>query len=705
MNDSALPSSNKWADALHPVEGKEPNSLIDSTSPYLLQHAYNPVNWYPWGDEAFAKAESENKLVFLSIGYSSCHWCHVMERESFEDEQVAALLNEHYVAIKVDREERPDLDEIYMTAVQLMTGQGGWPMSMFLMPDRRPFFGGTYFPKEDRYGRPGFMRVLSHLAQTWKEDPKQITEGAEKLTEAVRENAKRDFASEGDLPPFEEVLRQGANELRSQFDPKWGGFGNAPKFPRSLSIELLLRAYARFGDERHLEAATVTLNGMALGGMYDHVGGGFHRYSVDDQWLVPHFEKMLYDNASLATVYTMAWQLTGKAFYERVVRETLDYVLRDMTDPETGAFYSTLDADSEGHEGKFYVWQVDEVKAVLGGNRGKAFCERYDITTHGNFEGANIPHLKQPLEDELSAGEIAALRADRDALFHERLKRIHPLRDDKVLTSWNALMVSALGKAGIAFDDSRYHDAAVRAMEFLTDTMMDGDTILHAYRHGKAHIEGYLEDHAYLLAAALDTFEASTDLRWLDTAVGLADTILDNFSDTDGGFFNTAVGDSSLITRMKEIFEGATPSPNGVATYALARLAKYTDEPKYREAAEGSLKTFALALGRAPAVVSGLVFAYAQLAGGPPEIVLVGSEEQIDPLMEQVRKRFLPGSLLVRIPGNDGAALRERLPVLEGKQAVAGKAAAYVCENYVCREPATAPEQLGQLLDAPAQGG
>ncbi|MCB0221810.1 MAG: thioredoxin domain-containing protein, partial [Chrysiogenetes bacterium] len=617
---------------------------------------------------------------------------------SFEDEQVAALLNERYVAIKVDREERPDLDEIYMTAVQLMTGQGGWPMSVFLMPDRRPFFGGTYFPKDDRYGRPGFIRVLTSLSETWKNDPKQMTEGAEKLTEALRENARRDYAAAGELPTFDELLRQGANELRSQLDPKWGGFGSAPKFPRSMGIELLLRAFARFGDARHLEAATLTLDHMAMGGMYDHVGGGFHRYSVDDEWLVPHFEKMLYDNASLAALYVQGWQATGKAFYRRVARETLDYVMRDMTDERTGAFYSTLDADSEGHEGKFYVWQVEEIKAALGGRDGKEFCERYDITTRGNFEGTNIPHLSKPLEDELDVAGIAAVRANLDTLFHERLKRVHPLRDDKVLTSWNALMVSALAQAGLAFDEPRYREAAVRAMEFLTTTMMEGGRVLHAYRGGKAHIDGYLEDYAYLLAAALDTWEASFDPKWLERAREIAGAMMERFADPDGGFFNTAGNDPALITRMKEVFEGATPSPNGVAAYALARLAKYTNEPRYREAAEGSLRSFGLALGRAPAVVGNLVFAYAQLAGGPKEIALVGSDAQTTPLLDEVCSRYLPGRALARFDPANGDA--PALPLLKGKDLVDGKAAAYVCENYGCKKPVTEPSELAALLEA-----
>ncbi|MEW6777051.1 MAG: thioredoxin domain-containing protein, partial [Bdellovibrionota bacterium] len=698
---SPLPPSNKWAKPLGAAEGKKANRLIHSTSPYLLQHAYNPVDWSPWDEEALERAKKEDKPIFLSIGYSACHWCHVMEHESFEDEEVAKLLNANFIPIKVDREERPDLDAIYMTAVQIMTQSGGWPMSVFLTPDLKPFFGGTYFPKEDKFGRPGFIRVLHALADAYKNERGKVAENAERLIEAVRESAGRGL--EGATPPFEAALKNAADQLRSQLDPDWGGFGRAPKFPRTLAIELLLRAHQRTGQERYLEAATLTLDKMALGGMYDHLGGGFHRYSVDDEWLVPHFEKMLYDNALLATSYLQAWQVTRKPFYQRVVEETLGFVLRDMTDPATGAFYSTLDADSEGEEGKFYVWKPGELKDVLGETEWGEFARIYGVTLRGNFEhGTSILHLVEPLETVFDEAKRETIRRQREKLFNARLGRIHPLRDDKVLTSWNALMVSALAQGGFALKDAKYLAAARRGADFLLTTMRAPDgALLHTYREGKAHTSGYLEDHAFLLAALLDLYEASFEMKWLEEAKKIAELLVGNFWDEAGaGFFSTDGKDPSVLVRTKELFDGATPSPSGVAAYALARLSVYTGDKALAEKAEKTVKANGKAIDRAGSAVASLFFTYEMLAGSPKEIALVGrsNTEEIEPFLEKLRGRFLPGralSILLKETADGGSS---KLPLLAYKELVGGRAAAYVCKGYACERPVTEAGEFDKLL-------
>ncbi len=700
---SGTTAPGKWDTPLKPVEGRRPNRLVHSTSPYLLQHAYNPVDWYPWGEEAFGKAKKENKPIFLSIGYSACHWCHVMEHESFDDAQVAETLNRLYVPIKVDREERPDLDAIYMTAVQLMTGAGGWPMTVFLTPELRPFFGGTYFPKEDRYGRPGLLRILHTLRETFDKEPQSVAEQAEKLTQAVRENSAKAFA--GEIPPFETALLAAANEMRSQLDPEWGGFGGAPKFPRPVGLELLLRAHARTGQDRFLEAATLTLDKMALGGLYDQAGGGFHRYSVDERWLVPHFEKMLYDNAQLASVYLSAWQVTKKPFYRRIVTETLEFILRDLADPATGAFYSTLDADSGGEEGSFYVWTPAELKKILGEKDGAFLAGLYDVTERGNFEhGTSILHLKAPLEEKFDALETARIRGLLNKLLSVRGGRVHPLRDDKVLTAWNALAVSAFAQAGFSLNEPRYVEAARRAADFLLSAMRTDGELLHVSREGKAHTGAYLDDHAYLLAALLDLYEATFDPKWIREAKSLAKQMIGKFWDTaEGGFFSTDGKDPTVFVRSKEVFDNATPAPGGVATHALARLSLYTGEKSLAEKSLAALKSSGKALEKAPSIVGTLLFAYEQLAGDPKEIAIAatGGVKKAQGLLDVVRGRFLPGRLLAfldtRAPG--AAEIAAEVPLLAGRAPLDGKAAAYVCKGYVCRRPVSAPGDLEKLLD------
>ncbi|MHC4861286.1 MAG: thioredoxin domain-containing protein, partial [Planctomycetota bacterium] len=528
------------------TEHAHTNRLAKESSPYLLQHAHNPVDWYPWGEEAFEKARKEDKPVFLSIGYSTCHWCHVMERESFENEETAALLNEHFVAIKVDREERPDVDNVYMAAVQALSGHGGWPLSVFLTPEGKPFWGGTYFPPEDRFGRPGFKSVLVQIAGAWREKREEVLEGAERLTQFV---ADLNVTVKG-AALDEKTLANGVDEFASRFDSRRGGFESAPKFPRTHSLSFLLRQHARTGDAQVLAMVEKTLAEMARGGIYDHVGGGFHRYSTDPLWLVPHFEKMLYDQALVARASLEAYQVTGKPVYADLARDVFRYVLRDMTD-EKGGFYSAEDADSEGVEGKFYVWTRDEILEVLGEADGELFAKVYDVKADGNFReeasgeetGTNILHLERPLEE--TAGELGTdaaglakrLAPMREKLFAVRERRIHPLKDDKILTDWNGLMIGTLAYAGRTLDEPRYTEAARKAADFLLTTMVSDGRLLHRYRGGQASILAFLDDHAFLTLGLLDLYEATFEERWLAEAKRLAGETIRLFWDESAGGF------------------------------------------------------------------------------------------------------------------------------------------------------------------------
>src|SRR5438445_638126 len=570
---------------------KPPNRLVDATSPYLLQHAHNPVHWFPWGEEALARAREEGKPIFLSIGYSACHWCHVMERESFEDEAVAELMNRHFVSIKVDREERPDLDDIYMAATLAMNqGQGGWPMTVFLTPDQEPFFAGTYFPPEDRGGRPGFSTVLKRIAELWEKDRDSVKEQGAQLADYLRENAKA--APGGEVG--EDALRQAAQQLGREFDARRGGFGPAPKFPPSAGLSLLLRIHRRFGDEHAQEMVRKTLDAMARGGIYDQVGGGFARYSTDARWLVPHFEKMLYDNAQLARVYLEGFQATGEGLYRRVATETLDYVLREMTDP-AGGFYSATDADSEGEEGKFFVWTPAEVREALGPEGeelARRFCAYYDVTEGGNWEGRSIPNAPRALDDVarelgIAPAELEGSLGDaRARLYEARKRRVPPGLDDKVLTAWNGLMISALAEGFRALGDQRYLEAARRAADFLLGALRRPDGgLLRTWRRGRAHLDAYLEDYAFFAEALVDLYEAGGAPKYLEEAASLADRIRKDFAAEEGGFFSTGRGHESLIVRPREGHDGAIPSANAAAAMALARLSYHLDRPDLREAA------------------------------------------------------------------------------------------------------------------------
>ncbi len=592
-----------------------PNRLGTELSPYLLQHAGNPVDWYPWGDDARRKARDEGKPIFLSIGYSSCHWCHVMAHESFENARIATLLAEHFVSVKVDREERPDLDHLYMDAVQAMTGQGGWPLSIFLTPEGRPFFGGTYWPYPARGGMPGFDEVLQAIAGAWKDRREDILDQADRLTQFLLNDAQESAVGES-ARLDEGPLVAAETTLRRTYDAQWGGFGQAPKFPQPTSLQFLLRRWQSTGSSDLLDMVVGTLDRMATGGIYDHLGGGFHRYSVDRQWLVPHFEKMLYDNAQLAVCYVEAWQATGRDEFSRIARETLEYALRDMTHPE-GGFFSSEDADSEGLEGTFYLWTPEEVRETLGSERAEVFCRAYDVTASGNFEGKSILNRPQAVAHHAQALDrpaeslLAELAESRAALLAVRGKRIRPGRDDKVLLGWNAMMIDALAQAGAAFGESEYLDAAVRAAEFLLGRMRDGrGQLLHYWRNGQSRQSAFLDDVALLAGALTTLHEATEDSRWLSEATHLADDLLARFADsTAGGFFYTPADHELLIIRKKDFFDGSTPSGNGAAATVLLRLARLCNRPEYRAAAEGTLRAAWREFDHAPTAAGQLLLA------------------------------------------------------------------------------------------------
>ncbi|MFW5692872.1 MAG: thioredoxin domain-containing protein [Thermoguttaceae bacterium] len=593
------------------------NRLANALSPYLLQHARNPVDWYPWGEEARRKAREEDKPLFLSIGYSSCHWCHVMAHESFENEGIARLLAAHFVSVKVDREERPDLDQLYMDAVQAMTGQGGWPLSVFLAPDGRPFFGGTYWPYPARAGMPGFDQVLGAIARAWQERRQELLDQADKIVQFLEEAGRgaeepgREAAALGPEP-----LDAVAGALQQAFDAEFGGFGQAPKFPQPTTLRFLLRRWRRSGDDDLLRMAVTTLQRMADGGIYDHLGGGFHRYSVDRRWLVPHFEKMLYDNAQLVPCYLEAWQATGQKAFAQVARETLDYVLRDMTHAE-GAFFSSEDADSEGREGTFYLWTPAEVAKVLGADRAATFCRVYDVTESGNFEGKSILNRPRPLEEHAGeldrpADELAAeLAESRATLLASRAKRVRPGRDDKVLLAWNAMTVDALARAGAALDEPRYVEAAVRAAEFLLGRLRDDrGRLLHCWRNGEARHPAFLDDLTLLAGALASLYETTGARRWLDTATVVADDLLVRFADPAApGFFYTPHDHEPLVARKKEFLDGSTPSGNGLAASVLLRLDRLRGRTDYTDAAVSALRAGANVLDRMPTAAGQLLLA------------------------------------------------------------------------------------------------
>jgi uncharacterized protein YyaL (SSP411 family) len=684
---------------------KTPNNLIEEKSPYLLQHAWNPVNWYPWGQEAFQKAKKDDKPVFLSIGYATCHWCHVMAHESFEDEEVARFLNSHFIAIKVDREERPDIDKIYMSVCQAMTGRGGWPLSIFMTPEAKPFFAGTYFPKLNRMGMTGLMDILNQIAVMWQKDRARLLKASEEITSAIK---ARDFDKSGPAASLE-TLKNGFEQLARTYDAKWGGFGNEPKFPTPHQLTFLLRWHKRSSDSHALKMVEETLDQMRYGGIFDHIGFGFHRYSVDKRWLVPHFEKMLYDQAMLAMAYTEAYQLTGESKYRRVAREIFTYVLRDMTDSE-GGFYCAEDADSEGKEGLFYLWTPAEVKKILGEKSGGLFCRFYDITDAGNFEdGHSIPHI--PVDPEIFANkegtklkELESLLEDAgEKLFAARKKRIHPLKDDKILTSWNGLMIAAFAKGYQVFGDDAYKDAAMKAVDFIMKNLRTNDgRLLSRYRQGEAAYPGYLDDYAFLVWGLIELYEAAFDVSRLEEAVALNQAMLDIFWEKkEGGLYFTGKGNETLITRSKEIYDGALPSGNSVAALNLLRLGRMSGNPDLEQKAEKLTEAFSKEVVSFPMAYTQLLIALDFMFGPTQEIVIAGdpSLETTQAMVKAVRKRFLPNKIVLLYPdGPDGQRLVEISPFVENMTPIEKKATAYVCQQYACKTPITDATQLEKIL-------
>ncbi|MBM4465669.1 MAG: thioredoxin domain-containing protein [Chloroflexi bacterium] len=696
------------------------NHLANETSPYLLQHADNPVDWYPWGEEALQKAKTEDKPIFLSIGYSACHWCHVMAHESFEDEEVAAILNQYFVSIKVDREERPDLDHIYMSAVQAMTGRGGWPMSAFLTPDGQPFYGGTYFPPKPRYGMPSFTDVLLAVADAWQNRRQELIEGGKRLVAVIeRQSAVREDVKQEDVK--RDTLRVAFDNLWQRFDRKHGGWGTAPKFPQPMALEFLLRYHHATGDALALRMVTQTLEAMARGGMYDQLGGGFHRYSVDVQWLTPHFEKMLYDNAQLARVYLHAWQVSGESFYHTIAEEILDYVAREMTDPE-GGFYSTQDADSEGEEGKFFVWTPAEIRSLLG-QEADAFMEAYGVTEAGNFEGRNI------LEFVGHMSQRAELAEARRKLFAAREQRVHPQRDEKVLTSWNGLILATFAEAARVLSPSPpplsppqlwgrsgggestsplpqdwergelYRQVAERNADFLLSELRTPDgRLYHTWKDGEANINGYLEDYAHLVVGLLELYQTTFEPRWYLAARELAEVMIEHFRAPDGGFFDTSDDHEALIIRPRELQDNAVPSGNAMAAVGLLRLAGLAVEPRYAELARRSLVQMQPLLAQYPLGFGQWLIALDYVLAPPHEIAIVGDPEAADTraLLDVCATGYHPHQIVALGTPDPEAST---VPLSQGRSQIGGRATAYVCAGSTCRPPVTDPAALRALLE------
>ncbi|HET7341618.1 MAG TPA: thioredoxin domain-containing protein [Methylomirabilota bacterium] len=665
------------------------NRLAKETSPYLLQHAHNPVDWYPWGEEAFARARAEDKPVLLSVGYSACHWCHVMERESFENPQIAGLMNAGFVSVKVDREERPDVDHIYMQAVQSMTGHGGWPMTVFLTPDGTPFYGGTYFPPQDSHGLPGFPNLLAAISDAWRSRRGEVERSGRELAASLAQSERlRRSAS----PLTEDILFGAFQAISAQFDEEWGGLGGAPKFPQPMIWEFVLRFWKRSRNPYAQRMVHTTLIRMARGGMYDQLGGGFARYSVDAHWLVPHFEKMLYDNAQLASLALHAWLALGDPECRRVCEETLDYVLRDMTDP-AGGFYSAEDADSEGHEGKFYVWTADEIRAVLGADAGRALAY-WGVDRGPNFEGQSILYVAGEPDPD-------AITPLRTRLLEARARRVRPGRDDKVLAGWNGLMCRALAEAGRALGRADYVAAAVKNAEFLLDEMRRDGRLLRTWKGGRAHLLGYLEDHAMVAAALLDVYEATFERRWLDAARTLTDDLLRLFWDESlPGFYDTGQDHEKLIVRPRNLFDNAVPSGSSVAIETLLRLAALTGEAAYESRATEALRPMADLMTRHPTGFGRFLCALDFHLGPRVEVAFVapGRDGGLAPLLDEVFGRFMPNRVAAGAVGTAGGAAG--IPLLESRDAVGGRPTAYVCRNYACELPATDRATLARQLDA-----
>ena len=682
-----------------------PNRLIHEKSPYLLQHAHNPVDWYPWGSEAFAKATQEDKPILLSIGYSTCYWCHVMEQESFENSAVAKVINDSVVPIKVDREERPDLDALYMTAAQAMGAQGGWPLNVFLTPDGQPFFGGTYFPPEDRGGRPGLTTVLASISQAWNTRRAEVLRSSQEITRAIQAHAPP--ASAGSLTA--ETLTAAARQFASTYDSAHGGFGEAPKFPRPHALSLLLRVWDRARESHLLEMVEATLDAMARGGIHDQLGGGFHRYSTDARWLAPHFEKMLYDQALLARSYLEAYQITRQPRYAEVARDTFEYVLRDLPDAR-GAFYSAEDAGEVGKEGEFYLWTPKEIASVLGSDEAARVSRAYDVTPQGNFsahaeetrsgEGRSILHLQHP------GAVIEQFASARAKLLEARQRRPRPHRDDKVLTDWNGLMIGALAYGARALDEPRYAQAASAAAAFVLERLQRDGQLLHRYRDGVADIPAFLDDYAFLSWGLLELYETTFDVRWLEAAARLTSEMLPLFWDEQGGgFFLSGRRNEPLIAKTKELYDGAVPSGNSVAALVLVRVGQLTMNETFQRRAEQLFKIFSESANQAPHAFPQFLIAADAWLGPMQEIVIAGDPDSpgTRAMVRAVHERFLPRAVTILHPVNPSAAAAiERLvPFIKVQQLLHGQPTAYVCRNYVCNLPTTDIHALTALLEPP----
>lgn len=673
---------------------RKANRLIKEKSPYLLQHAHNPVDWYPWAEEAFEKAESEDKPIFLSIGYSCCHWCHVMERESFEDQEVAEILNDHYVSIKVDREERPDIDSIYMTVCQSLTGRGGWPLTVVMTPDKKPFFVGTYLPKRSKWGMSGLVDLLERIKSKWQTDQEAIAEAGEKIALSV---STQYAVMHGEIGV--EVVDRAFQELERSFDTGYGGFGNAPKFPSPHNLLFLLHYWKRTGESSALSIVIKTLRSMYAGGIYDHIGFGFSRYSTDREWLVPHFEKMLYDNALISFVFTEIFRATGNPFFKQAATEIFKYILRDMTSPE-GGFYSAEDADSEGEEGKFYVWTPDEVIQVLGADEGKIFCEIFGITVKGNFEGKSIPNLIDSNIRDIDPDRLGLLRSK---LFSYRNKRVHPFKDDKILTSWNGLMVASMARAGTVVDGKDYLQAAERAVDFIWNKMRRSDGRLMArYRDGEAAFPAYIDDYAFLQWGLLELYDATFKTDYLRMSILLLDKMKELFWDGEkGGFFFYGQDSEQLIARPKEVYDGAIPSGNSVAAMNILRLARITGREDLFDMADRQIKAFAGQVSANPMAHTYFLTAFQSSVTPFREIVISGKagSDGVKRMTEAVHSEFLPDTVLVFRPeSGEVHQIEELAPITRGREPIDGMPAAYVCENFTCLRPTTDAGELISMI-------
>ena len=685
---------------------KHTNRLIDESSPYLLQHAHNPVKWYPWGAKAFKRAKKKDKPVFLSIGYSTCHWCHVMERESFENERVAGILNEHFVSIKVDREQRPDVDQIYMNAVVMMTGSGGWPLSVFLTPEGKPFYGGTYFPPKDAFGRPGFGRILLSVAEAWKNKRQRLIESAGKLSEFLK--SPEATPGQADLSP--DMLDNAFDQFKAAFDAVHGGFGGAPKFPQPTNLSMLLVYWHRTADSKALRMVTKTLDTMANGGIYDHLGGGFHRYATDARWLVPHFEKMLYDQALLSKVYLQAFQITKDQRYADIARDIFDYVLRDMTDP-SGGFYSAEDADSDGEEGTFYLWDAEEISEVLEKEQARLFNAYYGVTDKGNFEKGktilSIVNSTEQLAKKFETRPAAienALAVARRKLFEVREKRNRPHRDDKVITSWNGLMISSLAYGGMVLNERKYTQAAERCAEFVMSTLHENGRLRRYYRNGEVIGKAFLDDYAFTIMGLLDLYGATFNVKWLIEAKTLSEEMIEWFTDREGGgFFLTGKDGEKLIARSKPGSDGAIPSGNSIAVLALLKLGRLTMNQEFAEQGSRILEAFSSQLAQSPVSSSAMLIALNFWLGPQQEIIIAGDAEAMNTqrMIEKVRSTFLPSTIiLLHDLSRADSALYELVPFIKHQIPVNGKPTAYVCEDYACRQPVDDPGDFERLLIA-----